>query len=88
MKVIQLKNNNALFCGSGIILDEYNTIHFYKNGLFHNEYFESIIELSAPAYYEWYYKSINYGFNSAFTIKSWKKKVKLLKREEKLKVFK
>jgi hypothetical protein len=35
----------------------------------------------------WYYKNKYYGANDDFTIKSWKKKVKELKREEKLKIF-
>ena len=85
MKVIKLLNNNAPFCSTGIILDKYNTIHFYKNGLFHNEYFESVIE--SPNHYEWYYKNIAYGFGNVFTKKSWRKKVKELKMEEKFKIF-
>lgn len=36
----------------------------------------------------WCYKGIAYGANEDFTIKTWKKKFKELKQQDKLKIFK
>ena len=36
----------------------------------------------------WYYKGKYYGKDNDFTVKTWKEKVKYLKREEELEIFK
>ena len=72
-----------------IIRDDYNDIITFKNGFAHCENGPAKIKWHSNGEFEFHFlfNGIHY-FNSMFTIKSWKKKVKELKRQEKLKIFK
>ena len=93
MKVIGLKLNDFFIKKNKNII--YNAILFYlhqkdhfiffmKNNIYHNINGPSSI---SDGYKVWYYKGVRHGINNDFTIKSWKQKVKQIKREEKLKIF-
>lgn len=74
---------NNFFTGVCKVLVD-NSIRHYKNGNLHRE--------DGPAYEfvnskSWWYKDKCYGVDNDFTIKSWKQKVKKIKREEELKIF-
>lgn len=90
MKVISYYNNNFDFhyIFTGIIIDSDCDIIFYKNGNFHNENGPSNIYYNTNGDFLWYYKGAFLGSDYDFTIKSWKKKIKELKREERLGIFK
>lgn len=96
MKVVKVKRYNdiqyldhvVITNFTGIVIDEVNFIAFYKNSLISRK-----DGMAAIYYYrnhgEWWYKSKWFGSNSnAFTIKSWKRKIKEIDRKEKLKIFK
>ena len=69
------------------ITDDY--ICFYKNSHTHREDGPAIIPFTDKPYsIEWTYKSDCYGYGDDFTNETWKKKVKELKRKEKLRIFK
>lgn len=62
------------------------TKYWYINGLYHRE------DGPAREFYNgnsknWYYRGKCFGYNNAFTIETWKEKVKQLKREEELSIF-
>ena len=82
MKVISIISNfkhQNDFSFTGIIVTHDCEICFYKNGSLHRENGPAVIyEGSALA---WARKDHYYGFFNDFTNKSWKKKVKILKRE-------
>ena len=61
-------------------------IIFVNNNLIHNTTSPGIIYLDGDMVY--YYKGGNYGYKNDFTNETWKKKVKELKRKEKLRIFK
>lgn len=87
MKVIKIKNfinNNNYF--KLITIDRDEDICFFKNGKKHREDGAAIIYYGG--YKRWHYNGKYYGESDYFIYKSWKKKVKELKREEKLKIFK
>lgn len=90
MKVIPYYNNNFDFHYNftGIIIDSDRDIIFYKNGEFNNENGPSIIYYNTNGGCSWHYKGVFWGSDYDFTIKSWKKKIKELKREERLGIFK
>jgi hypothetical protein len=90
MKVIKIQsdiqiNNYFKFIG----IDEYGYIFHIKNGQIHRE--------DGPAYHddkmiikEFYYKDLHYIYSKnfiQFTNSSWKKKVKELKRQDRLSIF-
>lgn len=90
MKVIKIqsdiqRNNYFKFIG----IDECGYIFHIKNGEFHNE--------NGPAYHddkmiikEFYYKDLHYIYSKnfiQFTNFSWKKKVKKLRRQQRLRIF-
>lgn len=91
MKIIKAKENdgfyNAFIKKAVVIIDdkEKYCIFFIKNNGYHNKNGPSLIY---ETYSLWYYKDRPYGSNNSFTIKTWKKKVKELKRQEQLKIFK
>ena len=64
---------------------KYNSIRHYKNGCLHREDGPAIKHENGGK--SWFYKSKNYGSDNAFTNKTWKEKVKELKREDELKIF-
>jgi len=92
MKVIKVKVYNEIQYEyrvvipnfSGIVIDVKNFIGFYKNSLISRK-----DGMAAIYFYggEWWYKNKWLGSNSAFTIKSWKRKIKEIDRKEKLKIF-
>ena len=58
-------------------------IYILKDGNYHNEIGPAII---CKGIKRFFYKGYFYGHND-FTIKSWKRKVKELKRQERLEIF-
>jgi hypothetical protein len=56
-----------------------------NTGKYHNENHAAWIWKDGNK--DWYYKDKYYGENNDFTNETWKKKVKELKREEKLQIF-
>ena len=84
-QVTKLMNAIIIHCYS---CDEphITSIHFYKNGKYHREDGVARINLYINEKL-WYYKGEYYGVTNDFTNKTWKKKVKQLKREEKFKIF-
>ena len=86
MKVIVIKHfNKAPKNFNGICRARNNCVFHFKNGKLHNEDGPATIYVSGDK--DWFYKKILYGINNQFTIKTWKKKVKHLKRQEKLSIF-
>lgn len=72
---------------TGIVIDKVNFIGFYKNSLISRK-----DGMAAIYYYrnsgEWWYKNKWFASNrGAFTIKSWKLKIKQIDHKEKLKIF-
>ena len=72
------------------------TINFCENIFFHREdgaarIFVNKYSIKPVTYVNmgryFYYKNKSYGSNNSFTNSSWKRKVKELKREERLKLF-
>lgn len=91
MKVIITKNSiSKYFTGiskyfTGIcktLID--NSIRYFKYGLQHREDGPAVEFPNGDKY--WYYKGKYYGCNF-YKLKTWKKKIKQLKRQEKLKIF-
>jgi hypothetical protein len=72
---------------TGIIIDSDRDIVFYKNGKYHRENGPAINAYNTNGAFSWYYKGVFWGSDDDFTIKSWKKKVKELKRKERLNIF-
>ena len=70
---------------TGVVINTSNLISFYKNGNLHKK--DGCARIYTDRFVDWYYKGKYYGGDNEFTNKSWKKKVKQLKREEKLKIF-
>lgn len=62
-----------------------NQIRHYQNGELHRDDGPAIEE--EDSYIQWFYKGYYYGYNNNFTNKTWKRKVKELKREEEFKIF-
>lgn len=94
MKVIKLKNLNSIqypYTSSinftGIVIDYDGDFVFYKNSKYHREDgpSENIMSMESE-YFCHYYNDNYYGEN--FTIETWKQKVKQLKREKRMKIFK
>lgn len=71
--------------GPAICLQD-ETKCWYINDICHREDGPSIEYVDGSK--AWFYKSVNYGIDDDFTIETWKEKVKQLKREEELKIFK
>ena len=86
-QVTKLTNAIIIYCYSLDKPISITSIHFYKNGIYHREDGMAFINLYVNEK-DWYYKGEHYGNNNDFTNKTWKKKVKQLKREEELKIFK
>lgn len=93
MKIIKIKcYDNIMYFNyisdnfTGIAIDNYNIISFYKNGVLHNKYCKAVICGKHTG--EWWYEDIFCGSNKLYNNKSWKIKVKKLERKQKLKVFK
>ena len=61
------------------------TISFVNNSEFHRKDGPAII---SPIMILWYYKGKFYGGDDVFTNSSWKKKVKQIKQELKMSIFK
>ena len=70
---------------SGVVISTSNLISFYKNKKLHKK--DSCARIYEYRFVDWYYKGAYFGGDDDFTNKTWKKKVKQLKREEKLKIF-
>lgn len=97
MKVLKFKYFKQYFIKNNCIiikedsLKNYFYIYFIKNGEIHNENFSAMI--SSHKDYDGFSNLSNYFFYKDkkylhnYTIKKWKKFVRKLKREEKLKVF-
>lgn len=95
MKVVKLKTyifRSANFTGISILLD--GTIRFYKNNKLHNKNGPAIIRFPnvktnvfTRNKKEWYYQNRYFGSNHSFSNKSWKKYIKELRQEEKLRIF-
>lgn len=86
MKIIKL--NTYKFEGNnftGILILSDNVIRFYKKGFVHKNDAPAIKYLNDSGAF--YYQGICHGYTDDFNIKWWKKKVKKLKGEEKLKIF-
>ena len=83
MKVLKSKYKNLKITGI-IVFD--NRIVFLKNGKRHRKYGPAIIFYSLLI--RWCYNGLFYGCDNDFTNETWKEKVKQLKRQDKLKVFK
>ena len=81
---IFIKNINNAIC---LHYDSILCIHYVKNGNIHNEKFHAGYYVYPNLVVKHYrlHGNLNYHISSN---KSWKKKVKELKRQEKLKVFK
>ena len=97
MKVFKFKSSNKFYfykLNAVCIMNSddkrpFAKIIFYKNGKFHNKNNASIIYHGI--YYisrSWYYKGFYYGYDNDFTNSSWKKKVKQIKQELKMSIFK
>jgi hypothetical protein len=71
----------------GVIIDMSRDICFFKNGRLHNENGPSVIYYKITSY-DWFFKGNFYGADDNFTNKSWKRKIKELKRQERLTIFK
>lgn len=97
MKVICIeKYSNMIYSFNNFKLIVISTgiIRFYKNSLLHNINGPAIIRFpNVHTNYmfrnkkEWYYNDKYLGSNQVFSNKSWKKYIKELKREERLKIF-
>lgn len=87
MKVIKLKEYMGLFFGTAIVLTT-SFVYFFKKNISHNKYGPATIYRHSNYAMWWCYKGISYGANEDFTIKTWKKKFKELKQQDKLKIFK
>ena len=96
MKVIKTKQRTPnIFINNAVLITARQyliTFCFFKNNKIHNSKFYAVIGIDLPNHqptvvYAYYYKNDFYGNDNNFTNKSWKKKVKQLKQEEKLKVF-
>lgn len=93
MKVIKIKFWENIIDGynyffTGVAIDIDNDFCFYKNGKYHRENgYTQLIKSKNFKDFLYFYKDAYYGKNEDFTNKSWKKFVKKLKREEKLRVF-
>ena len=70
---------------TGVVIDKMY-ITFYKNSKIHNPYCAASIILF-DFRKEWWFNNKCCGKRDDFTNKTWKKKVKELKREEELKIF-
>lgn len=71
------------------ILPNSSFIIFIKNGMWHNTMnYAFYHNYSMGIGKSFYYKDIKYESDNGFTIKSWKKYVKKLRQEERLKIFK
>ena len=85
MKVIIINNiiprNFTGICKT--LIDE--SIRYYKNGMEHRE--DGPATEYKDCYKSWDFKNKCFGYNNDFTNKTWKKKVKHLKRQEKLSIF-
>lgn len=92
MKVILAKYSHIASNFTGIVIQEgRNTLVFFKNGKWHNE--KGLAFISCTRRGSFWFNNNRYGnyLESATDrklIKSWKKKVKELNRQQKLKVFK
>ena len=91
MKVVLVRTYEDVdidFCNkssfTGVVISDKSYIMFYKNGCIHNPYFPATIGLNF-LYKEWWCNNSRYYENHSN--KSWKRKVKQLKREEKLNIF-
>lgn len=82
-KTFFININNLHLCIVYYLMDK--TISFINNSEFHRKDGPAIV---SPIMILWYYKGKFYGGDDVFTNYSWKKKVKKLKREEKLRIFK
>ena len=82
MKVIKINEDIVQCKFTGIGINKYEVIIFFKDGKWHNDSYQAAIYQSGYKY--WWYKDTFYGRNNDFTIKTWKKKVK----EIKLSIFK
>ena len=83
IKILTIYNIQNNFTG---ICQTKTRIFYFKNGEHHNKNGSAIQHLSDTKNW-WYYKGKYYGAND-FTNKTWKKKVKRLNLEEKLRIFK
>lgn len=84
MKVIKSKDKNLKITG---IIAFNNRIVFLKCGKRHRKDGPAII-YHDHFFIRWCYNGVFYGFDNEFINKTWKQKVKQLKLEEKLKIFK
>lgn len=87
MKVIRINRDfQQTKCKfTGIAINSYGVIIFFKDGEWHNDNYPAVICLGPNGkFYTWWYKNEHYGANDAFTIKTWKMQVK----EIKLSIFK
>ena len=89
MKVVVINKFVSKFVKyfTGIYLLKSGTIIFFMNGKFHNEKGPAIIYV-LDSESQYYFNNIAYGYSFKFTNKKWKKKVKQIKREEELQIFK
>lgn len=87
MKVIKVISFLQKCNFTAIVINTRQDIIFYKNGKCHNQYGPAHIYSNGEQ--QWYYKGdyCYYGSSNIFTNKSWKKRVKELKREERLEIF-
>lgn len=97
MKVFKFKSSNKFYfykLNAVCIMhsgDErpFAKFFFQKNGEFHNKNNASIIyHGNCYTTRSWYYKGFYYGYDDVFTNSSWKKKVKQIKQELKMSIFK
>lgn len=98
MKVIAINKYqlNRLFYLNNFtfVLILFDSIRFYKNNKLHNKNGPAIIRFPnvktnvlTRNKKEWYYQNRYFGSNHSFSNKSWKKYIKELRQEEKLRIF-
>lgn len=91
MKVVKLKTyifRSTNFTGISILSD--NVIRFYKKGFIHKNDSPAYINIESKSNQLaklWCYNGITYGFTYDYTNKTWNKKAKQLKLQEKFKIF-
>lgn len=82
-------NDDHFHCNfTGIIIDSIGDVCFYKNGYVHNTNGPAkFIREFNNLYVCYLYKNEYYGCDRDYTTKTWKQKVKKLKRRDKLNIF-
>lgn len=88
MKVIPIHKVHSLKIKNAIVLNfVLSAVCFYKNYKIHNSFVAAVVCYNEDYYKSFYYNGGYYGSDNDFINKTWKKKVKQLKREEELKIF-